>query len=86
MIISEFYRTREDGQLLYRIFSNESFKIQSTKTGDIFEDIIEDNLDIISEYTEASEKITTDSFFEIDSASDYELTDSEMLILLKEVF
>ena len=41
MIIKEFYKTRNDGVNLYRMYSNESCYIKQNETGNIYEEAID---------------------------------------------
>jgi len=41
MIVKEFYKTRFDGVKLYRISSDEGFKIRQTETGNIYDEAID---------------------------------------------
>lgn len=40
MIITEFYRTREDGVDLERTYSDANVKIENTETGEQFDEVI----------------------------------------------
>jgi hypothetical protein len=57
MIISEFYRTREDGVNLYRIYSDKGFEIQHKDTLEIFGDVIEDNPAYVADFIEVETKV-----------------------------
>ena len=41
MIVKEFYKEREDGVKLYRIYSNENYKIRQEETGNIYDEAID---------------------------------------------
>ena len=56
MVITEFYRTREDGVNLYKSYSDEGYKIKQIQTGNIYNYAI-DIEDSEFSYEETSEKI-----------------------------
>ena len=41
MVITEFFRTRNDGVNLYRTYSDENFKIRQIETGLIYDEAID---------------------------------------------
>jgi hypothetical protein len=41
MIAKEFYKTREDGVILYRTYSTDGLKIQKIGTDEIYEEAID---------------------------------------------
>ena len=41
MIVKEFYRTREDGVILYRTYSDADVKIRETVTGALYDEAVE---------------------------------------------
>lgn len=41
MIRKEYYRTREDGVILYRTYSDENYCIRQRETGIIYEDAVD---------------------------------------------
>ena len=63
MVISEFYRIREDGVNLFRIYSDKGFEIKHISTGEIFGDVIETE-DACKCYTETSKKVPMDKIEE----------------------
>lgn len=58
MIITEFYRTREDGAKLYRTFSDRGMKIED-ENGHVFDEAVEHE-DYMHTYTETNEPIEPD--------------------------
>lgn len=56
MIITEFYRTRNDGVNLYKTYGDENYKIKQVQTGNIY-DIAIDVEDSGFTYEETDEKI-----------------------------
>lgn len=56
MVITEFYRTREDRINLYKTYSNENYKIKQIQTGNIYNSAIDIENSGFS-YEETSEKI-----------------------------
>lgn len=56
MVITEFYRTREDGVNLYKSYSDEGYKIKQTQTNNIYNYAV-DIEDSGFSYEETSEKI-----------------------------
>jgi len=88
MIISEFYRTREDGVNLYRIYSNENFEIQNTITLECYADVIEDSADLLN-YIELPNKLYKKDKPVLEEEildGDKELSEEEVAIMLEEVF
>lgn len=84
MVISEFYRTREDGVVLYRIYSDNELEIQNTVTNEIFGDVIDDDANSVDKYIETNQKVKKVEP-EIENG-DQELTQEEVATMLEEVF
>lgn len=84
MVISEFYRTREDGVNLYKIYSDNGFEIQHKSTLEIFGDVIDDNMNCVNDFIETENKVP----YELDQGleDDQELTQEELATMLEEVF
>ena len=70
MIVTSFYRVREDGVELLRTASDQNMKIQQIETGALYEEAI-DTSPIMYTYTETDIPIDEE-----------ELTDSEALAIL----
>lgn len=87
MIISEFYRTREDDVKLYRIYSDEGFEIQNTVTLECYADVIEDSADLLN-YIELPKRHKKDKpvLEEEILDGDAELSEEEIAAMLEEVF
>lgn len=84
MVISEFYRIREDGVNLYKIYSDNGFEIQHKSTLEIFGDVIDDNTNCVNDFIETENKVP----YELDQVleDDRELTQEEIATMLEEVF
>ena len=67
MIVTEFYRTREDGVELDRTYSNEGFYIIQTETQAKYTEAI-DVVPLRYTYSESDEKIPEDEPVEEESA------------------
>jgi len=61
MIVKEFYETRFDGIKLYRIYSDEEFKIRQAETGNIYDEAIDIES---SNYTYTESDIPIDAYEE----------------------
>ena len=70
MIIQEFYKTRNDGKVLYKTYSNNDFCIKQIETGQIYDEAI-DVYPIMFTYEETEEKIEK-NVVGVDYAPDYE--------------
>ena len=87
MVISEFYRTREDGVVLYRIYSDNELEIQNTITNEIFGDVIDDDANSVNKYIETNQKVKKIKLVEPEIENgDQELTQEEVATMLEEVF
>lgn len=64
-IIKEFYRTRKDNINLYRIYSDEGFKIQKVGTEEVYDEAI-DVENAPYEYEETKEKINEKELSELE--------------------
>lgn len=56
MIITELFKTREDGVKLYKTYSSDALKIKQNETGNIYDEAI-DVEDSTYTYTETEEPI-----------------------------
>ena len=87
MVISEFYRTREDGVILYRIYSDNKLEIQNIITNELFGDVIDDDANSVDKYIETDQKVKEIKLAEPEIENgDQELTDEEAMELIKEIF
>ena len=69
MIITEFFREREDGINLYRTYSDRGLRVENEQTHEVFDDVV--NVEGFTHtYTETDEPIQD------------EITDSEALNIL----
>lgn len=65
MIKKEFYKIRKDGVNLYKIYSDDDYKIHKIGTEEIYVEAI-DVENAPFEYEETTEKIETDNLSEIE--------------------
>lgn len=87
MIITLFYKQREDGIKLFKTYSDEGYLIQKEKTDELYDEAI----DIEGSnycYIETNEKMSEEDFNIILEDINYndDIDESDMIALLKEVF
>lgn len=82
MIVIEFYKQREDGINLFRTYSDEGFEIQKMGTNEVYTEAI-DVEGAYWDYMETSTKVAQEILDDIQKKN---LTTSELVTMLEEIF